>query len=49
MCYHNNVKQCATFVENSYQTFGLATSESYQTEPNLTGPNKRNDFQYDKC
>ena len=32
--------QCATFVGNSYQTFGLATVKTYQTESNLTGPNK---------
>ena len=28
------------FVGNSYQTFGLATVKTYQTELNLTGPNK---------
>ena len=33
-------QQCATFVGNSYQTFGLATVKTYQTELNLTGPNK---------
>ena len=32
--------QCVTFVGNSYQTFGLATVKTYQTESNLTGPNK---------
>ena len=41
--------QCATFVGNSYQTFGLATDKTYQTELNLTGPNKNNDFLYNKC
>ena len=41
--------QCATFVGNSYQTFGLATDKTYQTELNLTGPNKNNDFSYNKC
>ena len=40
--------QCATFL-NSYQTFGLATDKTYQTELNLTGPNKNNDFLYNKC
>ena len=39
-----NQWQCATFVGNSYQTFGLATDKTYQTELNLTGPNKNNDF-----
>ena len=34
------VCQCATFVGNSYQTFGLATVKTYQTELNLIGPNK---------
>ena len=42
-------RQCATFVGNSYQTFGLATDKTYQTELNLTGPNKNNDFLYNKC
>ena len=41
--------QCATFVGNSYQTFGLATDKTYQTELNLAGPNKNNDFLYNKC
>ena len=36
--------QCATFVGNSYQTFGLATDKTYQTKLKLTGPNKNNDF-----
>ena len=34
------VDQCATFVGNSYQTFGLATVKTYQIESNLIGPNK---------
>ena len=38
------LSQCATFIGNSYQTFGLATDKTYQTELNLTGPNKNNDF-----
>ena len=33
-------RQCATFVGNSYQTFGLASVKTYQTKSNLTGPNK---------
>ena len=36
--------QCATSVPNSYQTFGLTTFKSYQTEPNVIGPNKKNEF-----
>ena len=44
-----HISQCATFVGNSYQTFGLATDKTYQTELNLTGPNKNNDFLYNKC
>ena len=47
--YFHNHFQCATFVGNSYQTFGLATDKTYQTELNLTGPNKNNDFLYNKC
>ena len=41
--------QCATFVGNSYQTFGLATDKTYQTKLNLTGLNENNDFLYNKC
>ena len=38
--YNDIAVQCATFVGNSYQTFGLATVKTYQTKSNLTGPNK---------
>ena len=38
--YLRSIAQCATFVGNSYQTFGLATVKTYQTESNLTGLNK---------
>ena len=39
--FHFFLIDSATFVGNSYQTFGLATDKTYQTELNLTGPNKK--------